>query len=124
MPEGMDEGLQLSHFIALTRPCGHAGSTHGPLVAVVMTPHKPELLMLMLGQILQLCRNLSPASVAWRSSCSPILVQQHAYCTAVVHLQRQLMKWQRLCAKMEPYACVRFHACQATIDHCCTLTIL
>lgn len=79
MPEGMDEGLQLSHFIALTRPCGHAGSTHRPLVAVVLTPHVPELLMLMLGQILQLCRNLSPASAAGRSSFSPIVGQQHAY---------------------------------------------
>lgn len=79
VPERMDEGLQLSHFIALTRSCVHVSSTHGLLVAMGMTPHMPELLMLMLGQILQLCRNLSPASVAWRSSCSPISVQQHAY---------------------------------------------
>ncbi len=93
MPEGRDEGLQLSHFIALTRPCVHAGSTHRPLVAMGMTPHMPELLMLMLGQILQLCCNLSPASVAWRSSCSPILVQQHAYCAAGVHLQWHVRKW-------------------------------
>ena len=93
MPEGMDEGLQLSHFIALTRPCGHAGSTHRPLVAVIRTPHVPELLMLMLGQILQLCCNLSPASAAGRSSCFPVLVQQHTYCTAVVHLQREVRKW-------------------------------
>jgi len=72
MPERMDEGLQLSHFIALTRPCVHAGSTHGPLVAERVTPHVPELLMLMLGQILQLCRNLSPAGAAGRSSFSLI----------------------------------------------------
>lgn len=72
MPEGMDEGLQLSHFIDLTRPCVRAGSTHRPLEAERGTPQLPELLMLMLGQILQLCRDLSPASVAGRSSFSPI----------------------------------------------------
>ena len=124
MPERVDEGLQLSHFIALTRPCVHAGSTDGPLVAVGMTPHVPQLLMLMLRQILQLCRNLSPASVAGRSSCSPILAQQHACCTAGVHLQQRVRKQQRLCTKAEPYACVHCHACQAIIDRCCTLTIL
>ncbi len=91
VPERMDEGLQLSHFIALTRSCVHVSSTHGPLVAVSMTPHMPELLMLMLGQILQLCRDLSPANAAGTSGCSPILVQQHEYCTAVVHSQQHVM---------------------------------
>ena len=111
VPERMDEGLQLSHFIALTRSCVHVSSAHGLLVAMGMTPHMPELLMLMLGQILQLCRNLSPASVAWRSSCSPISVQQHAYQQQGCICSGMLRNGEDCAPNRSPmYVCASMHA--------------